>query len=887
MLFCKETDLLNESDVEQKFILPMLTTERPLGLGFSIADFRTKTDLRQIKIDKGASEKIYYPDYLMIFSGLPLMVIEAKHPKENIESAIREARLYATEINAEFPKKINPCSKIIVSNGRRIICCSWDSSTKEIDLFLSEISVENEKYSNLIKFASKSTLSKDAQDILKLIRGRTVFQKPVRILGGNAVQNEEIPENTFGTSLALDYRHLFNPTTQHDRIDIVKNAYVASSRRQKHVEPIEKIIRAANPASITHARQIEYTEKPHELIKTLRQSQAHDILLLVGSVGSGKSTFIDYLQEVCLPEELKNDTIWVSIDLNTAPLSKEEIYEWLIQRITNELRNLHPTIDFDDLEIIKKYYSVELRKFAKGPLALFPQGSLEHNKLIAEKLFELLADTRITIRALIQYLCAERNKTLIVVLDNCDRRNRDDQLLMFDVAKWVQSEFECLVFLPMRDTTFDHHRKEPPLDTVIKDLAFRIDPPPLEAVIYKRVNYALRQMKLDGTRALSYELPNAMRVEYPQSEQGMYLACILQSLFQTDTFFRRLIAGIAGRDIRKGLEIFLDFCKSGYISTDEILKIRQSEGKYILPKHIVTRVLLRGSRKYYHDAGGHIRSLFFSLPEDTIPDPYVRQSILKWLSNRSRVPGPNGSRGYHQVGKLISNLTPYGHSEGRIRQELLNLSKAGCILTESQESGIIRDEDLITLSPSGHVHLDLLGNLDYLASCAEDLWYKDSEVASRIAMRISNQAGDGHLSFKTNIENAEDMINYLEKYRDMILSSPATYLEEGSYEKLIDDSESRAVIENSKKSILDRSELLSQQYPPGSIVDAEIVAIKPNGFFVEFGLNALGFMFISDMDFFGLNIHDFDAGDPIRVEIINYNKNRKRFKVKPARDISV
>jgi energy-coupling factor transporter ATP-binding protein EcfA2 len=565
-IYCSESDLLNESDVEQKFVYPLLTSAPPLGLGYHSSDFRTKPDLRQITIDKGGSAKVYYPDYIIILRGLPLVVIEAKRPGANLDDAFREARLYATEVNARFPNAINPCQQIIVSNGNYTFGGFWDAAPT-IKLPFNNVYAENPDFCDFLKFSSKESLSAFCEKILQSIRGNSIFVKPRRLLGGRIVQDEELQQNSFGTSFALEYKHIFNPGNPEQRIDIVKNAYVASKRRMRHVEPIDRIIRAACPPSVTHAQQIEDTSNPKEIVSKLsdKSLKKHELLLLVGAVGSGKSTFTDFLRELGIPNNLKEKLIWISLDLNLAPLSREHIYSWLIEQIIMGLKNCHLEVDFDDLSAIKRVYSVELRKFEKGAGALFEKDSDTYKDHYARTILELQGNADVTTKSLIRFLCAERGKSLIVILDNCDKRTRDDQLLMFDVAKWLQKEYECLVFLPIRDTTFDHHRKEPPLDTVIKDLVFRIDPPSLMEVIYKRFNYALSQIAETEDETLYYYLPNGMRVEYPRKELAIYVSCILKSLFQSDAFFRRIILGVAGRDVRKGLEIFLDFCKSGHI----------------------------------------------------------------------------------------------------------------------------------------------------------------------------------------------------------------------------------------------------------------------------------------------------------------------------------
>jgi hypothetical protein len=87
--------LANESDVEQKFLYGLLTEAHPLGLGLPGSLIQTKANLRRFEIGKGVESKCYYPDYVVVMFGLPLIVIEAKAPKESVEEGYRQARLYA------------------------------------------------------------------------------------------------------------------------------------------------------------------------------------------------------------------------------------------------------------------------------------------------------------------------------------------------------------------------------------------------------------------------------------------------------------------------------------------------------------------------------------------------------------------------------------------------------------------------------------------------------------------------------------------------------------------------------------------------------------------------------------------------------------------------
>jgi hypothetical protein len=164
---------------------------------------------------------------------------------------------------------------------------------------------------------------------------------------------------------------------------------------------------------------------------------------------------------------------------------------------------------------------------------------------------------------------------------------------------------------------------QPPLDTALKDFVFRIEPPLFQQVLIKRVQLALNELGGKQTEKLHFTLSNGITVEYPRAEQAFYLTSIVKSLFDHDRFVRRMIVGLSGRNIRRALEIFLEFCNSGHISEEQIFKIRQSEGKHSLPLHQVATVLLRMNRRFYDSDCSYIKNIFGARMEDPLPGFFV------------------------------------------------------------------------------------------------------------------------------------------------------------------------------------------------------------------------------------------------------------------------
>jgi hypothetical protein len=262
-----------------------------------------------------------------------------------------------------------------------------------------------------------------------------------------------------------------------------------------------------------------------------------------------------------------------------------------------------------------------------------------------------------------------------------------------------------------------------------------------------------------GDKDNPYASINQFKVEFPLDDLGLFLASIVRSLFEHEEMIKKMISGLAGGDMRRAFEIFLDFCKSGYVDEAEILKMRQSGGHYSLPLHIVTRVLLRGNRRFYDGNTSIVKNMFQSSPDEQVADHLVRYRILRWLADNHNVRGPNGVRGYHRVEKIIARLAGWGHSSERVMEDLLYLQRNKCLLAEHLNEDKLEFQDLIKLTSAGYVHLELLDNYGYISACAEDMWLTDENLAATIADRIGSTRF--HQSRECALLNSKDILMYL------------------------------------------------------------------------------------------------------------------------------
>lgn len=871
MIFCKIEDLLTESDVEQKFLWPLLTSPVPTGFGYAPSDIVTKHSLRRLVIDKGRSEKLYYPDYVVLLRGLPIFVIEAKRPDEDVDEALREARLYAGELNAIFPEGLNPCKRVIACNGRRLSSSPADVSEPDLSVCLADMSVAHVRFAELIDLASRPKGIKIADAFHRKNLDRS-FRQAITLLGGRTVQNEQIGDNTFGARLAFDFRQIFNPITRNERVHIVRNAYVSSKRREAYAGQIDNVFRRAITSALPNATLVTETAEPDRIWRALRAGRRleNEIMLLIGAVGCGKSTFVDYLCEVKLPEEVAESTEWVRLNLNNAPENRDMLERWILEEVMSNLKANNRDIDFGDRATLDKVFSQELFDLKRGALSRLTPSSEGYETLIAANLVALQRDPIRHAKAVVRYLCRNRDKLLVVVFDNCDKRDRVLQLTTFDVAKWLQATIQCLVILPIRDVTYRVYGNVPPLDTCLKDLVFRIEPPPFSEVLRKRIELVLAQlMATSPDRIMSYRLPNGMTVQYPANELGLYVASIFHSLYRHDRLLRGLFEGLSARNIRRALEIFLEFCRSGHIGEQEFLKIRTANGRYSLPRELVTRVLFRRNRRFYDGDDSFVKNVFQCRPSDAAPDNFARMSILIWLEHHFKLHGPTGVEGFHPCRQILSDLAVFGHDADCIRDELRYLVAAGCVFTEHQRPEIESDNDLVALSPAGHVHVMLLNDPAYLAACAEDCWVSDHQLAQAVADRIGKYGQRVHYSAEIRVANARDFLAYLYKNVQRRLMKARSYLDV-SYNRDPESVLAEAMVEADRRVKAIRNatgwRVSDARFQIGTECDGKIQAVKDFGIFVTLCDGPTGLVPASTIG--GPEIlAKYKAGERVRIRI--------------------
>ena len=116
------------------------------------------------------------------------------------------------------------------------------------------------------------------------------------------------------------------------------------------------------------------TANPKEMTSKLRRhvldsENNFSLLLLIGSVGSGKTTFVRYFKEVII-KKMNNDMAdrceWIFINMNSAPINTEEVYSWIKKFLLETIQLNHADKELSSWERLKQIFNEEIYEFENG-----------------------------------------------------------------------------------------------------------------------------------------------------------------------------------------------------------------------------------------------------------------------------------------------------------------------------------------------------------------------------------------------------------------------------------------------------------------------------------------------------------------------------------------
>lgn len=762
-------DVRTEADVELKVLTPLLTGANYLEIPQQA--IRAKDYLKPTSLDKSAGKSSgYYPDYSVWIKSLPVMIVEAKSPEVAVEVGYREAALYARHLNQQYRSGLNPCKYILACNGVRLLVGAWDSHP-EIDVEIVNLSVGSTALEKLKSSCTFSRLEEFANRCSALLRpAQAMF--PYNRAGGQALINAKKPFNSFAAELAPLLRQYFTSTSQNDDKKIYESAYVGTDDITQYDRVLESLLKdriTTRRGDLTKDLAPSRSNEPllSGAIKRFKSSENSDgqLQLITGGVGTGKSLFARRYKELLQSPEQKAYTHWAFIDFNTAPASLVFAENWLCNAFVESFQRENPAFDLYERENLNRIFSRDLQK-RKGVYDEYRKISDDElHRQRANDLRSWQDDPEKLSFGICRYFNGQRNEVVVVVMDNVDRLSLESQLNAFQLSLWFMNKTNAFVILQMRDETYERFKDKPPLDTFRSGVIFHITPPRFLDVVKRRLELCLEYLSENADDKLEYALSNGAKIIYPSTMLGEFLKGIYLELFVNKQNVSRVLQGIAGRDVRRALEMFVSILNSGHLSADAITSHAKGASEIVIPEYTVLKILMRTAYRFFSENSGFVSNIFYFDDDWSQPNNFIVPDILFWLIDNRKRRGDIGLEGYFS----LETITDVMQLRGYVREDVIAacswLLRRELIEADHMNQSAISDHDSIKITASGFIHLRILcARLEYLYGILSVTPIVDQSVAAKIGDYLNREKQSERISGNQMVHCVEEFLRYL-KYQ--------------------------------------------------------------------------------------------------------------------------
>jgi hypothetical protein len=655
-----------------------------------------------------------------------------------IKTALEQAEGYAKNKNADI---------VMVTNGN----CWCFYPMGEID--------KNKIYANLL-FPFES--NEDANELFNLFEVHNVENDSLKAINidndiilnnklNNIVTNSDsrMGRNNIADHImsAIDHAILSEALLEDE--EVLKNCYVSSDSRTKFDSTIQMHLSQYKPSFILPAKKIRRDKSQDELskgIKIAKPNISSPVTLLIGSVGSGKSTYLKHFELVKYKEQLKKqEAHWIYIDfekLGKDGNPRKFIYDSLNQYLLEENKD-NPT-DYES--VIKPAYEKEITALSKGPYALLYKNKDKFEEKIIEIIDKDYKEVEPYVEKIFKYISSI--KLCVIVIDNVDLYEDEElETKVFSEAISITKKIKSNTIVSIRDTTFIKHKNNS-IFNAYELKKFWINPPLFREILSKRLNYAKHMLK---DKEANIELTNGAILKV--DDLSLFFSIIQKSILNENN--GKLIEYLSDRNPRKGITLIQNFLTSGHIQADKaISNYINGEANFIFPFHEVFKGSILGQWKYYKENRAEAYNVFDSnLGSNRLQ--LLRMYILKLLYNRAKI-------GLQDVNlkEIIELISKIGVSEDII----IN------VLNSLKENNLIHSNDIHTKTPDYHITLCggyYITNLSSLVVYSETVLFDTNIFDTNIFDTLCN--------LTLEIENQRDQIERM-KLRQTRMDIFMTYL---------------------------------------------------------------------------------------------------------------
>lgn len=602
------------------------------------------------------------------------------------------------------------------------------------------------------------------------------IQKPGKtILSSLPSKDAELVRNSLSSELTPIINHLFGELYDVDETinkELIKECFIENKEIKKNKSEIdklfadlppkvEKMVQARNTASIISQIKDEIEDDNLKF----NQNPPNPIII-VGSKGAGKTTFINYLFKND-DEELIENHPYIYVDFRKYIGHKHQFEETIYSDIIDQIYEKYNQFNLSSFKALNAIYRKEILRnnesIWKHDIEKYGENGDNYQARLSQFLEEKIKNSEAHFFKLSEHLIKSRRIRLCIVIDNADQFETEVQKNVFLFAQSLNRKGHVYIIISLREGYYYKWRYLPPFDAFPCNV-YHITAPPYREVLQKRITYALSKIELKGTSKGSVDKNKTLILNNDSVRK--FLLSLQTSLFGSENSkMLDYLHETTYPNIREGLEVLKQFLISGHTEVHQYVLRQETspDSKQPIPFWEFLKAVGLNSRKYYNHNISIINNLFY--PTEGSRSHFLKIKILKFLDTKLTQGGI--SEKYINISELINAFVNTGYVSKYVYKELNELCRFRLIETENQISDVENISDLcveesICISMKGHHYINSLVNeFSYIEMILEDTPIYDDNMYGQIKATFPLADDDGKRNLGQRVDVVEKFIAYL------------------------------------------------------------------------------------------------------------------------------
>lgn len=379
----------------------------------------------------------------------------------------------------------------------------------------------------------------------------------------------------------------------------------------------------------------ESGEQLTELIERIRQTQRHEFVLLVGTKGAGKSTFIDRFFRHVLPKEISQHCVVARVNVAESEGNEANIINWLNRALLTEIERTVFGQNGPSFEDLQGMFFDDYKRLSNGAWKpVYDSNRDLFRQQFGNRIEELRTNQpHEYILGIVRQIVNSRKKVPCLIFDNADHFTIEFQERVFQYARSIYEAVLCMVIMPITDRTSWQLSREGALRSFENHSLFLPTPDP-RRVLDRRIKYL--ESQLDAERRQPGRDYFVNRGIHVSIDNLAAFSSALQSVFLSSSIVSRWIGNLANQDIRRCLEIAQSIIASPHLEISELVETYVTGTDMRIPPYKVQRALIQGDYNIYpNEINKYVRNTY-ALVDGVEASPLMTVRILQLLRDVRR-----------------------------------------------------------------------------------------------------------------------------------------------------------------------------------------------------------------------------------------------------------